>query len=193
MYVYVTDGYGNDNLMDDANMPNLTVFPNFGWCADDDPVYLNTRSFTLSSDDPYYFGGKYATGLGSPHTPHGWVWPLGLMGAAFSTTKRKEVEQAIDMLDRSDTLNGLMHESVNPNDPSQFTRPEFGWANAFWADLLFRTVAGYRVTSFVIDTTIVPFEHTNEMPAITPLFTQLSDTGEINFALTDLLTTHRQP
>ena len=27
--------------------------------------------------------------------------------------------------DQSDTINGLMHESVNPNNPNQFTRPEF--------------------------------------------------------------------
>ena len=123
MYVYETDGYGNVNLMDDANMPNLTAMPNFGWCADDDPVYRHTRSFTLSGADPYYYSGKYATGLGSPHTPKGWVWPLGIIGAAFSASKAAEVESAIKMLDQSDTLNGLMHESVNPNDPSQFTRP----------------------------------------------------------------------
>jgi meiotically up-regulated gene 157 (Mug157) protein len=193
MYVYETDGYGNDNLMDDANMPNLTTMPNYGWCADDDPVYRNTRRFTLSSANPYYFSGKYATGLGSPHTPKGWVWPLGLMGAAFSASKPEEVESAIKMLDQSDTLNGLMHESVNPNDPSQFTRPEFGWANAYWADLLFRTVAGYRTTSFVLDSTIVPYEHLTEMPLITSVGTQLVDTTEIDGTLGYLLTQHPEP
>ena len=125
MYVYETDGNGNNNLMDDANLPNLTGLPYIGWCSTDDPIYLNTRKFTLSSDDPYYFSGKYATGLGSPHTPKGWVWPLGMIDAALTTTKRKEITDAIDMLDRSDTINGMMHESVNPNDPSQFTRPGF--------------------------------------------------------------------
>ncbi len=190
MYVYETDGYGNDNLMDDANMPNLTTMPNYGWCANDDPVYENTRAFTLSDADPYYFSGKYATGLGSPHTPKGWVWPLGIMGAAFAATKRSEVESAIAMLDASDTLDGLMHESVNPNDPSQFTRPEFGWANAFWADLLFRSVAGFRTTSFVVDNTIVPLEFITETPVVEPLRTQLTDTAELNHALGYLLTQH---
>ena len=37
MYVYETDGYGNDNLMDDANIPNLTALPYIGWCATDYP------------------------------------------------------------------------------------------------------------------------------------------------------------
>ncbi|HTU81538.1 MAG TPA: glycoside hydrolase family 125 protein [Candidatus Acidoferrales bacterium] len=192
-YVYETDGYGNDNLMDDANMPNLTTMPNFGWCADDDPVYRNTRRFTLSFANPYYYTGKYATGLGSPHTPKGWVWPLGIIGAAFSATKPEEIEKAIAMLDASDTLNGLMHESVNPNDPSQFTRPEFGWANAFWADLLFRSVAGYRTTAFVIVNTIVPIERVTQIPTITPLYTQITDTAELNATLGYLLTQHPAP
>jgi len=188
MYVYETDGYGRDNLMDDANIPNLTALPYYGWCATDDPVYLNTRRFTLSSANPYYYTGKYATGLGSPHTPKGWVWPIGIMGAALSTRRRLEIENAINMLDESDTIDGLMHESVNPNDPSQFTRPEFGWANAFWADLLFRTVAGYRAVPFVTADAIVPFEPLREIPAVTPEFTQFFNTAEINTTLGYLLT-----
>lgn len=61
MYVYETDGFGNNNLMDDANIPNLTALPYIGWCATDDPVYLTTRRFTLSSANPYYYSGRYAT------------------------------------------------------------------------------------------------------------------------------------
>ena len=190
MYVYETDGYGRDNLMDDANIPNLTALPSIGWCATDDPVYLNTRRFTLSSANPYYYSGKYATGLGSPHTPKGWVWPLGLIGAALSTRRRETIAQSIDMLDASDTLNGLMHESVNPNDPSQFTRPEFGWANAFWAELLFRSVAGYRAIPVGTEGAIVPFEPFSEIPAITPEFVQFENTAELNTALGSLLNQH---
>ena len=187
MYVYETDGYGNDNLMDDANIPNLTALPYIGWCATNDPVYLDTRGFTLSTGNPYYYSGKYATGLGSPHTPAGWVWPLGIIGAAISTRNRHDITNSIDMLDQSDTLNGLMHESVDPNDPSRFTRPEFGWANAFWADLLFRTVAGYPVTPFAPMSTAVPFESYSDVPQITLLQTQLFDTAEINSTLGYLL------
>lgn len=187
MYVYETDGYGHDNMMDDANIPNLTALPWYGWCATLDPVYLDTRRFTLSFDDPYYYTGKYATGLGSPHTPKGWVWPLGIIGAALTATKRDDIVNAIDMLDRSDTLNGLMHESVNPNDPQQFTRPEFGWANAFWADLLFRTVAGYSAAPIGFLSAMVPYEHQSEIPTVTPPWTQAADRAELNRTLNDLL------
>jgi uncharacterized protein len=193
MYVYETDGNGNDNLMDDANIPNLTTLPYIGWCSADDPVYMTTRNFTLSSADPYYFTGKYATGLGSPHTPKGWVWPLGMIGAASTATRPQDVANAINMLDASDTLNGLMHESVNPNDPNQFTRPEFGWANAFWADLLFRSVAGYRTIPYVTVDTIVPLQQVSQIPTITMLNTQLIDTTEITATFGGLLSKNPKP
>ncbi len=187
MYVYETDGYGHVNLMDDANIPNLTALPWYGWCGNQDPVYLDTRRFTLGIDDPYYYTGTYATGLGSPHTPKGWVWPLGIIGAALTATQREDIVKAIDMLDKSDTIDGLMHESVDPNDPSHFTRPEFGWANAFWADLLFRAVAGYRATPLGFNSTMIPGERQSEIPTITSPFAQVSAREEIVRTLGSLL------
>ena len=105
----------------------------------------------------------------------------------MTATQREDVVGAIDMLDRSDTLNGLMHESVNPDDPQQFTRPEFGWANAFWADLLFRTVAGYPATPVGLFSTINPAERQSEIPTITPPRTQLADRAELVRTLGRLL------
>ena len=193
MYVYETDGYGNDKLMDDANLPNLTTLPYIGWCATNDPIYLNTRRFTLSFDDPYYYTGKYATGLGSAHTPKGWVWPLGIIGAALTSTSPQEIVRDITMLDESDTLNGLMHESVDPNDPQRYTRPYFGWANAFWADLLFRTVAGYGATPLGLFGTAVRSESPSEIPTITSWWTQIVDRFEIVRTLGHLLAVHSAP
>ncbi len=66
MYAYETDGYGHYNLMDDANIPNLTTLPYIDWCSAFDATYLATRKFALSMDNPYYFSGRYAQGLGSP-------------------------------------------------------------------------------------------------------------------------------
>ena len=55
MYAYETDGLGNYNLMDDANIPNLTTLPYIDWCSAYDPTYLATRAFTLSKADPTTF------------------------------------------------------------------------------------------------------------------------------------------
>ena len=72
--------------MDDANIPNLTTLPYIDWCSAFDPTYLATRAFVLSTDNPFYFSGRYAQGLGSPHTPYGYVWPLGIIGRALTAT-----------------------------------------------------------------------------------------------------------
>ncbi|HEY2473253.1 MAG TPA: glycoside hydrolase family 125 protein [Candidatus Cybelea sp.] len=193
MYVYETDGYGHYNEMDDANIPNLTALPFIGWCSTTDPVYLNTRRFTLSPDNPYYFTGRYATGLGSSHTPKGWVWPLGIIGAALTTTSSADIVDAIKMLDQSDTLNGQMHESVDPNDSDNFTRPAFGWANAFWAELLFRTVAGYSLMPYGAIGTAVPKERQSQIPAITPLWAQARNRALLSQTLGQLLKLHPHP
>ena len=58
IYAYETDGLGNYNLMDDANVPSLLSAPYLGYCSADDPIYQNTRRFILSEDNPYYFSGN---------------------------------------------------------------------------------------------------------------------------------------
>lgn len=80
-----------------------------------------------------------------------------------------------------------MYESIDPNDPAHFTRPEFGWANAFWADLLFRTVAGYPATPLGLLETAVPNERQSEIPTITASWTQLADRAKLVTALGRLL------
>ena len=89
-YAYETDGLGHYNLMDDANIPNLTTLPYIDWCSSFDPTYLATRNFALSMDNPFFFSGRYAQGLGSPHTPYGYVWPLGIIGRAFTATSSRK-------------------------------------------------------------------------------------------------------
>ena len=54
IYAYETDGFGNYNLMDDANSPSLLSLPYLGYCEADDPIYQNTRRFILSKDNPYF-------------------------------------------------------------------------------------------------------------------------------------------
>src|SRR5438034_2627545 len=55
IYAYETDGYGNYNLMDDANVPSLLSIPYLGYRTAEDQIYRNTRAFVLSPANPYYF------------------------------------------------------------------------------------------------------------------------------------------
>jgi uncharacterized protein len=192
MYAYETDGYGNYNLMDDANIPNLTTLPYIDWSSAFDPVYLGTRSFTLSMDNPWYFSGRYAEGLGSPHTAYGYVWPLGIIGAALTSTDSAEVLNAITTLAETDSEQGLIHESFYPDGYWRYTREEFGWANALYAELLFRSLAGYPSVPFVAGGTIVPFESRTRTPTLVPEVEQIDNSADIVGTLGRLLGEGRQ-
>jgi meiotically up-regulated gene 157 (Mug157) protein len=187
MYAYETDGFGNYNVMDDANIPNLTTLPYIDWCSAFDATYLATRTFALSMDNPFFFSGRYAQGLGSPHTPHGFVWPLGIIGRALTATSSIEVATAITTLAETDGESGLIHESFYPDGYWRYTRPEFGWANALGAELFFRSLAGEPATEFAWKGPILPFQRRSATPRLVPPFTQIENAAELNATLGRLL------
>jgi len=65
--MFEVDGFGNGYFMDDANQPSLLGMPLYGFIAQDDPIYLNTRVKVLSTENPFYFSGSAAAGVGGPH------------------------------------------------------------------------------------------------------------------------------
>jgi meiotically up-regulated gene 157 (Mug157) protein len=144
IYAYETDGRGDVRLMDDANIPILLAAPLYGYLVESSSIYANTRRFVLSRTNPYFFEGRAVSGIGSPHTPDRWVWPLAIATRAMTAGSRMEVAQQLAMLAAATETTGTVPESVNADDPSLFTRAEFGWANATYADLLFRTVSTFR-------------------------------------------------
>ena len=138
IYAYETDGFGNYNLMDDANVPSLLALPYLGICAKDDPLYLRTRQFVLSKENPYYAEGSCAKGVGSPHTPAGYVWPIGLCVQGMTTDNTDELAVIVDTLMHTHAGCECMHESFDPNAPENFTREWFAWANSMFGELLYR-------------------------------------------------------
>ena len=142
MYAYEVDGLGHSNLMDDANIPSLLSIPYLGYPADA-AIYTNTRRFVLSADNPYYYSGKFARGVGSPHTQRGYVWPLALVMQGLTADDPKEVGEVLTELHASDTGDHLMHESFDVNDPTKYTRSNFGWACSLYAELVLDRVMGY--------------------------------------------------
>ncbi|MBQ3668487.1 MAG: glycoside hydrolase family 125 protein [Clostridia bacterium] len=134
MYAYETDGLGNFVLMDDANMPSLLALPVLGICDKDDEIYRNTRAFVLSRENPYYYEGRYAKGVGSPHTPEEYIWHMALCARMMTADSAAEREEMLDMLISTHAGTKRMHESFDPNDPSRFTRAWFAWADSVFAD-----------------------------------------------------------
>ena len=79
LYPLEIDGFGNALFMDDANVPNLLSLPYLGYATSSDPLYRNTRSFSLSHANPWYHEGRYAKGIGGPHVGENKIWPMGLI------------------------------------------------------------------------------------------------------------------
>ncbi len=136
IYAYEVDGRGHVNAMDDANIPSLLSIPYFGYLPKTNSLYLATRRFALSDRNPYFFRGKYAEGIGSPHTPHGYVWPLALCVQALTATDEKEVDQLFGWIAVSDVGDHRLHESFNAEWPESYTREDFAWPNALYAELI---------------------------------------------------------
>ena len=136
IYAYETDGLGNYVLMDDANSPSLLSAPYIGYCDKNDPVYLNTRRFILSKDNPWYFEGKAAHGIGSPHTGKDTIWHISLVMQILTTDNEAEKHECLKMLSETHAGTFFMHESFNKDDASDFTRSWFAWANALFAQML---------------------------------------------------------
>ncbi|MBV9736919.1 MAG: glycoside hydrolase family 125 protein [Candidatus Eremiobacteraeota bacterium] len=175
MYVYETNGEGRRLLIDDANLPNLLSIPYYGYSNNLDPTYQRTRGFVLSPADPYYHTGRYASGLGSEHTPAGWVWPLGIVTRALTAQKWPETSESVTILAETDSEDGLIHESFYPNAYWKFTRAEFGWANALYAELIFRSVADFDDTTFGPAPPFLDLEPPSLTPRLTTPEVQLED------------------
>jgi hypothetical protein len=138
IYAYEVDGLGHYHLMDDANLPSLLGIPEIGYRPADDATYVSTRRFVLSQANPYFYEGRFAAGVGSPHTPAPYVWPMSLIVQALTSTERDEVMALLQAIKATDGGTCYIHESFDPNDPRRHTREWFAWGNALFAELVLR-------------------------------------------------------
>ena len=101
IYAFEVDGFGNQHLMDDANVPSLLAMAYLGDVSIDDPIYQNTRRFVWSEDNPYFFRGKAGEGIGGPHVGYDMPWPMSIMMKAFTSTDDAEIKWCIETLMRT--------------------------------------------------------------------------------------------
>ncbi len=142
IYAFEVDGLGNAILTDDANVPSLLSAPYIGYTTVNDPYYLNTRAFLLSQDNPSYYTGNVARGIGSYHTPDHWIWPLALVMEGLTANSQTEKQDVLNQLLASDPGDHLLHESFDPNDPKRYTRADFGWPNALFSEFVMTSFEG---------------------------------------------------
>ncbi|KAL7492258.1 hypothetical protein ACHAWT_002083 [Skeletonema menzelii] len=150
IYAYEVDGLGNYLIMDDANVPNLLSIPYIGYDYEEE-VYANTKRFILSDDNPNFHHGEFdrlkIEGLGSSHTS--WIgknhrngkipddiWPMGLIMQGLVSNDINEKVDIVEKLLKSSAGKNHMHESFNANDPSEYSREWFCWADSLFAELV---------------------------------------------------------
>jgi uncharacterized protein len=139
IYAFEVDGFGSHLLIDDSNVPSLLGLPYLDAVDVNDPVYQNTRKFVLSQDNPFFFRGKIAEGVGGPHVGMDMIWPMSIVMRARTTTDSDEIKACIKMLKASHGGTGFMHESFHKDDAKNFTRSWFAWTNTLFGELLLDT------------------------------------------------------
>lgn len=139
IYALEVDGFGNHNLMDDANIPSLLALPYLDAVPLNDPIYQNTRKFCLSDSNPFFYKGDKFEGIGGPHvSKDNMIWPLSIIARGLTSTDYNEISNCLKMLKASHAGTGFMHESFEKNDPSKFTRSWFAWANTIYGEFLWK-------------------------------------------------------
>jgi meiotically up-regulated gene 157 (Mug157) protein len=96
-------------------------------------IYSNTRKAVLSKKNPFYYEGKKASGIGSPHTPVDYIWHISLSIQGITSRDDKERKELLDILSHTDAGTGYMHEGFHKDDPDRYTRAWFAWSNSLFS------------------------------------------------------------
>jgi uncharacterized protein len=138
IYAYEVDGFGNKLFMDDANVPSLMSLAYLDKNLADDPLYINTRRFLLSDANPYFLKGSAAEGQASPHTGKEKIWPMGIILRAMTSQDQDEIRKCLRMLKNTHAGTGFMHEAFHKDNPADYNRSWFAWANTLFGELMIK-------------------------------------------------------
>jgi len=132
---YEIDGLGGAVMMDDANYPNLLSLKFLGLA--DEQVTKNIREYSLSASNKWHFSNHIISGIGSPHTGVGMVWPLAIAMAGITAENPDEMISSLRIIEQ--TASGeAIHESFSIENPDNFTREWFSWAEMTYFELAMR-------------------------------------------------------
>lgn len=135
---FEVNGFGSFHMMDDANVPSLLSLPYLGAFKNTDPLYLNTRKVVLSENNPFFYKGKAAEGIGGPHTGADTIWPMSIILRGITSNNDAEVKLCLDMLQKTHAGTGFIHESISKDDAGKFTRKWFAWANTLFGEFVWK-------------------------------------------------------
>jgi meiotically up-regulated gene 157 (Mug157) protein len=143
VWAYEVDGFGNAFFMDDANVPGLSSMAYLGAVPRGDATFRRTEALCWSTRNPYFFKGKAASGIGGPHAGLNMIWPMSLIIRALTSDSPAEIHRLLHTLKATHAGTGFMHESFLKDDPTQFTRGWFAWANSLLGELILHVSRRY--------------------------------------------------
>jgi hypothetical protein len=132
MFAWAVNGKGNFELYD--NPPgSLQLLPHYGFCAKDDPVFLNTVRWICSRHNLYYCAEGNITGAASRHAAN--PWPLHAVNdlLALNLGQGEFFRQAV--MD-----SGYFCETVEPVNGRASTGQAFASGAGFLAFALWHTL-----------------------------------------------------
>jgi hypothetical protein len=70
------------------------------------------------------------------------IWPMSILMRALTVRQTSmddnEIRQCLRWLRDTTAGTGFMHESFQCDDPKEFTRPWFAWANTLYGELILK-------------------------------------------------------
>lgn len=63
---------------------------------------------------------------------------MGIILRAMTSTDTKEISHCLKMLKETHAGTGFMHEAFNKDNPSDFNRKWFAWANTLFGELIIK-------------------------------------------------------
>jgi hypothetical protein len=85
-------------FFDDANAPSLLSLPYLGWIDKKHALYIATRNLILGDSNPFFFRGSAGEGVGSPHVPWRFVWPMSITMRALTSNQDDEIIECLNTL-----------------------------------------------------------------------------------------------